>query len=62
MPEYSATRSFDLAIPSTVTTGTPVDVSTAADRFKTLILPPAFRFRATSLSGRSRFRAGTRSR
>jgi hypothetical protein len=39
MADYNKVRSFDIAIPSTVTTGTPVDVSTAGDRGKSLILP-----------------------
>jgi hypothetical protein len=39
MADFNTIRSFDLAIPATITAGTPVDCSTASTRPKTLILP-----------------------
>ena len=38
MPDYNATQQADVLILSTVTTGTPVDVSVMAEREKTLWL------------------------
>lgn len=39
MADFNTTRSFDLAIPSTVVAGTPVDCSTAAKGPRSIIMP-----------------------